>query len=80
MLDNRYAVLFIRGERPVMDEKYDIMRHPNVGGTTDGHGKPYNHSAENRSTGDMLVLWQKPSDNDAGMKYNYFAHNSCILL
>ena len=36
MLDNRYALLFIRGERPVMDFKYDIMKHPNVKLTADG--------------------------------------------
>lgn len=45
MLDNRYALLFIRGERPVMDEKYDILKHPNVALTTDGKGKPYLHGA-----------------------------------
>ena len=28
MLDNRYALLFIRGERPIVDEKYDLMKHP----------------------------------------------------
>ena len=43
MLDNRYALLFIRGERPVMDEKFDILKHPNVAFTTDGKGKPYLH-------------------------------------
>jgi type IV secretion system protein VirD4 len=43
MLDNRYAILFIRGELPVMDEKYDILRHPNVRYTTDGKGKPFRH-------------------------------------
>lgn len=43
MLDNRYALLFIRGERPVMDEKFDILKHPNVALTTDGKGKPYRH-------------------------------------
>lgn len=36
MLDNQYAILFIRGERPIMDFKYDIMKHPNVALTTDG--------------------------------------------
>ena len=56
MLDNRYALLFIRGERPIMDEKYDILRHPNVGLTTDGHGKPYNHGEEHRSTGEIQVV------------------------
>lgn len=43
MLDNNYALLFIRGERPIMDEKYDILQHPNVALTTDGKGKPYEH-------------------------------------
>ena len=43
MLDNRYALLFIRGERPVMDEKFDILKHPNVELTTDGKGKPYRY-------------------------------------
>ena len=43
MLDNRYALLFIRGERPVMDLKYDIMKHPAVGLTADGGAEPYLH-------------------------------------
>ncbi len=43
MLDNRYALLFIRGERPVMDEKFDILKHPNVALSTDGKGEPYRH-------------------------------------
>lgn len=48
MLDNRYALLFIRGERPILDEKYNLLRHPNITFTTDGKGKPYVHgSAEN---------------------------------
>ncbi len=43
MLDNRYALLFIRGERPVMDEKYDILKHPNIALTEDGGAVPYEH-------------------------------------
>ena len=43
MLDNRYALLFIRGERPVMDEKYDILKHPNIALTGDGGAAPYEH-------------------------------------
>lgn len=43
MLDNQYAILFVRGERPIMDLKYDILKHPNVGLTTDGGGRPYIH-------------------------------------
>lgn len=43
MLDNRYALLFIRGERPVMDLKYDILKHPDIRLTADGQAKPYIH-------------------------------------
>lgn len=43
MLDNRYALLFIRGERPVKDLKFDILKHPNVSKTEDGKGLPYVH-------------------------------------
>ena len=62
LLDNRYALLFIRGERPVMDEKYDIMRHPNVHLTADGGVKPYDHGEESRSVGGItLVSVEQPS-------------------
>ena len=43
MLDNRYALLFIRGERAVQDEKFDILHHPNVKLTADGGKPPYLH-------------------------------------
>lgn len=43
MLDNRYALLFVRGERAVQDEKYDILRHPNLKLTMDGGAPAYLH-------------------------------------
>ena len=43
MLDNNYAILFIRGERPVIDFKYDILKHPKVALTTDGKAEAYRH-------------------------------------
>ncbi|NBJ16999.1 MAG: type IV secretory system conjugative DNA transfer family protein [Dehalobacter sp. 4CP] len=43
MLDNRYALLFIRGERAVLDDKYDILKHPNLRLTVDGGSQPYRH-------------------------------------
>ena len=42
-LDNDYALLFIRGERPVMDKKYDILKHPYIKLTEDGGAAPYIH-------------------------------------
>lgn len=44
LLDNRYAILFIRGERPIKDFKYDILKHPNVSLTADGKADVYRHS------------------------------------
>lgn len=49
MLDNRYALLFIRGERPILDEKYEILKHPNVALTTDGKAAPYEHGGTGRA-------------------------------
>lgn len=43
LLDNDYALLFIRGERPVFDKKYDILKHPNIKDTKDGKAKAYEH-------------------------------------
>ena len=54
MLDNKYALLFIRGERPVQDLKYDILKHPNVKDTTDGKGENYVHGFEDYSSLEML--------------------------
>ena len=46
LLDNRCAILFLRGERPVMDSKYDIMAHPNIAMTVDGGAEPYRHGED----------------------------------
>nr|WP_302012746.1 TraM recognition domain-containing protein [uncultured Adlercreutzia sp.] len=43
MVDNAEAILFVRGERPVMDEKYDLARHPRIRRTSDGGAEPYLH-------------------------------------
>lgn len=43
LLDNRFAILFIRGERPIIDYKYDVLKHPNVSLSADGKAKPYIH-------------------------------------
>jgi hypothetical protein len=41
MLSNRKVLLFIRGERPVMDLKYPLQKHPNYKRTADGGRKAY---------------------------------------
>ena len=56
MLDNQYAILFIRGERPIMDFKYDIMKHPNVALTTDGKASPYMHGEVTKDIA-SIAIW-----------------------
>ena len=46
-LDNRYALLFIRGASPVMDEKYDLMHHPAISRSSLGGAAPYIHHGTN---------------------------------
>ena len=49
MLDNRYSLLFIRGERPVKDLKYDILKHPNIALTEDGGAAPFLHGIADKA-------------------------------
>lgn len=64
MMDNKYALLFIRGERPIMDLKYDILKHPNIKFSADGGAEPYEHARPNYSIGsisfDSSVLKMEP--------------------
>lgn len=53
MLDNTYAILFVRGERAVRDQKYDILKHPNVADTEDGGAEPYVHG---KVSGDVAKI------------------------
>ena len=53
MLDNQYALLFIRGERPVKDLKYNLKEHPNASRTPIGGAKAYHHGNEDNSTGSI---------------------------
>ena len=55
MLDNKYAILFIRGERPIKDLKYDILKHPNISLTTDGKAPAYEHGKINNAIATITV-------------------------
>ena len=66
MLDNRYALLFVRGERPIIDLKYDVLKHPNVKLTTDGGAEPYKHCEDTRSIASIVfeITENKPKKED----------------
>lgn len=53
MLDNRKAILFVRGERPMLDDKYDLMRHPNIRLTEDGGAAPYDYTLVKSAADDL---------------------------
>ena len=55
-LDNDYALLFIRGESPVIDRKLDILRHPNVAATPDGKGERFVHGEVVGSVGTIEIV------------------------
>lgn len=42
-MDNEECLLFVRDERPLKDEKYDVRKHPNFHETADGGAKAYSH-------------------------------------
>jgi len=52
-----YAILFIRGELPVMDLKYDILKHPNVAYTADGKGGVYQHGEVTKNVATIETLY-----------------------
>ena len=77
MLDNRYALLFIRGERPVMDLKYNILRHPFICYTTDGGAKPFLHGEDTRS---IAALQCAPELLEKAGKLSLHIENRNLLL
>ena len=57
MLDNMYALLFIRGERPVKDLKFDILKHPNINKTADGKAEEYEHGEVTEAAGTISIKY-----------------------
>lgn len=55
LLDNRKAILFVRGERPMLDDKYNLKKHPNVKWTEDGGAPPYDYAKAPRSHDDLNI-------------------------
>ena len=48
LLDNSNALIFIRGEKPITDKKFDILSHPNIKLTSDGGAVPYTHNKQGK--------------------------------
>ncbi len=76
MLNNRYALLFIRGELPVMDTKYDILKHPAIDLTADGKGNTYYHGMVRDDIASISIERAKGSTT----KEVQFTETSYVLL
>ena len=59
MMDNQYALLFIRGEKPVKDFKYDVVKHPNIALTADGGAQPYIHGEDKYSIATAEIFFDE---------------------
>lgn len=56
MLDDSECLLFIRGERPIKDKKYNILKHPNIKYTADGGGGIYRHGKTNKEVASISII------------------------
>ena len=68
LLDNSNALIFIRGERPLIDKKFDILSHPNIAKSADGKALPYKNSK-----------WEKYLRNDLSFTINEDLSNIKLL-
>lgn len=78
LLNNKYALLFIRGERPIIDFKYDILKHPNVSKTTDGKGKPYVHGGTENAIASILI--DRRLDNYSFNEFDELTDNYDVIF
>ena len=60
-MDNEECLLFVRDERPLIDEKYDVRKHPNFRETADGGAKAYSHIPKRESV--------KPAEKEKKVLY-----------
>ena len=62
LLDNKKAILFVRGERPMIDRKYDMMKHKNIRYTEDGGAPPYDYAKAPLAHDDLRIDIQRLDD------------------
>ena len=75
LLDNSDALLFIRGERPVKDKKYDLLGHPNIALSEDGGAEPYRYGDDQLSVASVSLVNTKDAKPEA---INYEKHDFLV--
>ena len=82
-LDNEYALLFIRGERPIIDRKYNLLKHPNIKHTADGGMPPYEHGLDQFSIASISIdpsLMDEAVDLETGKHYEILTEKELDAL
>lgn len=73
-LDNKFALLFIRGEHPVCDLKYDLLRHPALALTADGKAEPYTPPLRHPIRPSTRTNeWKAMKEMIDGIEFEYFS-------
>ena len=80
MLDNRYGILFIRGEYPVMDLKYDLMKHPKIAFTEDGGAEPFIHGLDTKSKATISLIGNDPELREKAIDIGDIAEETEYLV
>ena len=62
LLDNNDALLFVRGERPIIDRKYNLLKHPALSMTSDGGQPAYQMATEIPGNCDLSFDESRPDD------------------
>ncbi len=64
-LNNRYCVLLLRGEPPIMDLKFSLREHPAYSRTAFGEGLPYDPGTKEAAAGETRLRTDLAGDFDA---------------
>ena len=80
LLDNSNALIFIRGEKPIMDKKFDIMTHPNIKQTADGGAIPYSHDKNGRYFKQNLSVKLGETDDEIVISEETIKNSSITLV
>ena len=79
LLDNRYALLFIRGERAIKDYKIDILKHPNLKLTTDGKAMPYLHGKTDKMNTSITIELIRKTNRESTRVENNISQEYIVL-
>lgn len=79
LLDNDYAIYFLRGERAVMDRKYDVTKHPNAKYSAIAGGPVFDHTKVPLARHDIVLDRERIDDYELSSGFDAALESSNIL-